>query len=135
MSLWLFKTDPDTYTWSDLCQVKKEIWDGVTNNLALKYLRSMKKDDSIFIYHSGIERAIVGIGKARSNPYPDPSQKNQKLVVIDLAPSKKLKRPVTLSEIKSNQKLKTWELVRLSRLSVMPTTQAEWDEVLHLSRT
>ena len=134
MNLWLFKTDPDTYSWKDLRSKKLEVWDGVANNLALKHLRSIKKGDQILIYHSGGDKAIMGIAKAASNPYSDSSQKNSKLAVIDIAPDKELKRPVSLAEIKANAKLKSWELVRLSRLSVMPATQAEWSEVFRLSQ-
>ncbi len=134
MNLWLFKTDPDTYAWKDLRKTKKEMWDGVANNLALKYLRSVKKGDQVFIYHSGDDKAIVGIAKIASDSYQDPSQKDSKLAVIDIAAHEELKRPIALSEIKANQKLKSWELARLPRLSVMPTTQAQWDEVLRLSQ-
>ena len=135
MNLWLFKTDPDTYSWKDLAKTKKEIWNGVHNNLALKHLRSVKKGDQIFIYHSGDDKAIIGIAQAASNAYPDPVEKDSKFTVVDITAQEELKRPVTLSEIKANKKLSLWELVRFSRLSVMPTTQAQWDEVLRLSLT
>lgn len=131
---WLFKTDPETYAWSDLEQSKKEMWDGVTNNLALKHLRLARKGDEIFIYHSGNDKAIIGIAVAASDPYPDPSGRNPKLAVIDLVPHKLLKTPVALAEIKANGKLRSWELVRLSRLSVMPVSQTQWDEIMSLSR-
>ncbi len=134
MNLWLFKTDPDTYAWKDLLKTKKEMWDGVSNNLALKHLRSIKKGDQIFIYHSGDDKAIFGVAEAVSDSYSDPSQRNSKLAVIDITAQEELKKPIALSEIKANQKLKSWELVRLSRLSVMPTTRAQWDEVLWLSQ-
>ena len=132
MAYWLFKSDPEVYSWKDLSGVKKEIWDGVSNNLALKHLRSVKKGDLIFIYHSGDDKAVMGIARALSGGYPDPSQKDEKLAVVDIAPDKSLKRPVTLAEIKANPKFKTWELVRMSRLSVMPVTEAMWQEVLRL---
>lgn len=134
MNLWLFKTDPDTYAWNDLVKAKREVWNGVSNNLALKYLRSIRKGDQIFVYHSGLDKAIVGIANAVSNPYPDPSKKDSKSAVIDITPIEKLRRPVPLSEIKSDPKLKSWELVRLSRLSVMPATEAQGKEVLRLSQ-
>ena len=132
MAYWLFKSDPEVYSWKDLSGVKKEIWDGVSNNLALKHLRSVKKGDLIFIYHSGDDKAVMGIARALSGGYPDPSQKDEKLAVVDIAPDQPLKRPVTLAEIKANPKFKTWELVRMSRLSVMPVTEAMWQEVLRL---
>lgn len=134
MNLWLFKTDPDTYAWKNLLKAKREVWDGVTNNLALKHLRSVKKGDRIFIYHSGADKAIVGIAKAVTHSYPDPSKKDPKLQIVDIAPEEELTKPVALSEIKANKKLTSWELVRLSRLSIMPATQAQWDEILRLSR-
>ena len=134
MNLWLFKTDPDTYSWDDLLKAKKEVWDGVANPLALKNLRSVKKGDQIFIYHTGDEKAVIGIAKAASDSYPDPKDKSGKLAVVELAPEKSLPQPVLLSEIKTNSKLKSWDLVRLGRLSVMPASQDQWDEVLKLSR-
>jgi len=134
MNLWLFKTDPDTYSWEDLQKTKKEVWDGVANPLALKNLRSVKKGDQIFIYHTGDEKAVIGIAKALSDSYPDPSDKAGKLTLVDLAPEKELSQPVLLSEIKTNLKLKSWDLVRLGRLSVMPASQDQWNEVLKLSR-
>ena len=133
-NLWLFKTDPETYSWSDLLKTKKETWDGVSNNLALKHLRALRKGDYVFIYHSGDDKAIIGIAAALSNSYPDPSKEDSKLAVVDIAPLEALKKPVTLFEIKGNAKLKSWELVRLSRLSVMPVTETQWNEVLHLSK-
>lgn len=133
-NLWLFKTDPETYAWKDLVQVKKEIWDGVSNPLALRHLRSVKKGDRILIYHSGEERAVVGIARAVSHPYLDPSGKDPRLFVVDIAPEKGLERAVPLSEIKADPKLGSWELVRLSRLSVMPATKEQWEEVVQLSK-
>ena len=132
MNHWLFKSDPETYAWQDLVKVKKEVWNGVRNNLALKYLRSVKPGDQIFIYHSGDDKAIVGIAEAHSHSYPDPSEKNEKLAVVDIKAVEPLKRLVTLFEIKANPKLKDWELVRFSRLSVMPVTSEQWKEVLRL---
>ena len=134
MNRWLFKTDPDTYSWNDLAKTKKEIWNGVRNPLALKNLRSIQKGDSIFIYHTGNEKAVIGIAEALGSAYPDPREKNPKLAVIDLRPLEALKRPVTLAEIKSNKKLASWELVRFSRLSVMPATEEQWKEVIRLNK-
>ncbi len=141
MNRWLFKTDPETYSWDDLVKAKRDVWDGVANPLALKHLRQVKKGDEILIYHTGEEKAVIGIAKALSNGYPDP--KNQagakgvksKSVVVDLASVRALTHHVRLSEIKANKIFSTWELVRMSRLSVMPATEAYWSEVLHLSRS
>ena len=132
MSRWLFKTDPDTYSWNDLIKKKKEIWNGVGNPLALKYLRTVKPKDQIFIYHTGDEKTVVGIAEALSDSYPDPEENDPKLAVVDIRPVQALKKPVLLSEIKANPKLKSWELVRMSRLSVMPATEEQWVEVLRM---
>lgn len=133
MSSWLFKSDPDTYSWHHLVKDKKTIWDGVANNLALKHLRSIKKGDEIFIYHSGDEKSIVGIAKAVSDSYPNPSEKVSNLLVVDIAPVRPLENPVTLQIIKQNAQLANWELVRMSRLSVMPVNDTHKREVIRLS--
>jgi len=125
MTSWLFKTDPDTYSWQDLKTKKREVWDGVHNALALKHLRAVKEGDEILIYHSGNEKAIVGIARAVSAPYPDPKGKTGKLFVIDLSPEKNFTKPVSLSAIKAEPALKDWELVRMSRLSVMPVSPTQ----------
>ncbi len=122
MSSWLFKTDPDTYSWHDLKAKSKEVWDGVKNPLALKHLRSVKAGDEILIYHTGADKAIVGIAQALSAAYPDPQDKTGKLFVVDLAPVKDFPKSVSLSAVKSKPALKGWELVRMSRLSVMPVS-------------
>ena len=132
MAQWLFKTDPGTYAWDDLVRAERERWDGVANPLALKHLRSVKKGDTILIYHTGKEKAVRGLAQAASAPYPDPG--NAKLYVVDIEPVEPLEEPVTLARIKQNKKLKNWELVRLSRLSVMPASPEQWEEVLRLSR-
>ncbi len=133
MSSWLFKSDPETYSWQDLVKDRQTTWDGVANNLALKHLRSIQKGDEIFIYHSGDEKSIVGIAKAVSDSYPD--QKNTKLAVIDIAVNKMLKQPVSLQAIKQNSKMKNWELVRMSRLSVMPMNDQVRGEIIKLSES
>src|SRR5438477_10798221 len=99
MAKWLLKTEPDTYSWDDLVKDKKSTWDGVSNALALKHIRSMKKGDVALIYHTGDEKAAVGIAELTSNPYPDPKERDDKLVVFDLKPKKKLSLRVTLSDI------------------------------------
>ena len=135
MNSWLFKTDPETYSWNDLTKTKKEVWDGVSNNLALKHLRSVEKGDQILIYHSGDDKAVVGLAEAVSDSYSDPKQKDEKLAVVEIESVEPLKKPVTLAEIKANPKFKSWELVRMSRLSVMPVSQDQWKEILRLSRS
>ncbi len=135
MNRWLFKTDPDTYSWNDLIKKPKEIWSGVHNPLALKHLRAVSPKDEILIYHTGKEKAVIGIAEAVSKSYPDPDEKDPKFAVVDIKAVKPLKRLVALSEIKANPKLKDWELVRFSRLSVMPVSDEQWREVLRLAGT
>ncbi len=131
---WLFKSDPETYSLSDLEREGKTVWDGVSNNLALKHLRSVRKGDSVLIYHTGEERAVVGIAEVLSDAYPDPKQKDPRLAVVDVKAVKRLRRPVTLDEIKKQAALKDFALVRLPRLSVMPVSESQWKELLALAK-
>jgi predicted RNA-binding protein with PUA-like domain len=134
MVYWLFKEEPEHYSFDELVKDKKTRWNGVRNNLALKHLRSIKKNDLVLYYHTGVEKAAVGIAKITSAPYPDPEVKDPKIVVVDIAPIEKLKRPVTLVEIKANVKFKNFELVRIPRLSVMPVPETLWDEIIKMSK-
>ena len=119
MAYWLLKTEPSTYSWADLQRDKKATWDGVTNAAALINIRRMSKGDLAFIYHTGDERAVVGIAEIVSNPYPDPKQDNEKLAVVDLKPKKPLPAPVTLEMIKADKAFAGWDLLRIGRLSVV----------------
>jgi predicted RNA-binding protein with PUA-like domain len=123
---WLFKTEPDEYSYDDLERDKKAVWDGVSNNLALKHLRAVKLGDEILIYHTGNVKAIVGVAEVISEPYPDPSANDEHLVVVNLKPKRRLAQPLTLTEIKGIEELGEFDLVRLPRLSVMPISQAHW---------
>jgi predicted RNA-binding protein with PUA-like domain len=123
---WLLKTEPSTYSFADLEREKRAVWDGVANALALKHLRTMKRGDLAFIYHTGEEKQIIGIAEVTSDPYPDPRENDPKLVVIDLKPRGRLPRPVTLAEIKVRQEFQDFELVRMGRLSVMPVSASRW---------
>lgn len=123
---WLFKTEPEDYSFEDLERDKKTVWDGVSNNLALKNLREVRLGDEILIYHSGSEKAIVGIAEAISDPYPDPNEQDDKVVVVNIKPKRKLTRQLTLSDIKSIAELSDFDLIRLPRLSVMPVTLPQW---------
>ncbi len=131
---WLFKSDPEHYSFEDLLRDKKTVWDGIANNLALKHLRTARPGDPVMIYHSGGERAIVGLAEVLSDPYPDPRQKDPKLAVVDIAAREKLACPVTLAQIKSRAALKDFDLVRLPRLSVMPVPAAAWKALLALAK-
>ncbi len=130
---WLLKTEPAEYSFEDLVREGKTVWDGVTNPLALMYLRAIRKGDDLLIYHSGSVRAIVGLGKAASGPYPDPAKHDPKLAVVDVAPVRELARPIPLAAIRTQRALQTFELVRLPRLSVMPVPPAIWNAILKMT--
>jgi len=127
---WLFKEEPTHYSYDSLVKDKGTVWSGVKNPLAQRHLRSVKKGDRIFYYHTGDEKSVVGIAKALGDAYPDPKDKAGKQSVVDVAPVKKLPQPVTLASIKADAAFKTFPLVRISRLSVMPVTDAEWDAII-----
>ena len=134
MAQWLVKEEPEHYSYDQLVTERKTVWAGVRNPLAQKHLRSIKKGDRIFYYHTGKEKAIVAIASAASNGYPDPNDATQKAFVVDVVPGKKLARPVTLAEIKADREFASFPLVRMSRLSVMPVTDEEWDRIEKMSR-
>jgi predicted RNA-binding protein with PUA-like domain len=131
---WLCKQEPSTYNIDTLQKEKNTIWDGIHNNLALKHINAMKKGDLVFFYHSGDEKQIVGIMEITSAPYSNPKEKDKRFVVIDVKYKKRLTRPVTLSEIKSNKLFQNWELLRISRLSVMPVSSQIWNEIIKISQ-
>src|SRR4029079_6501026 len=134
MAQWLVKEEPEHYSYDQLVKEKKTVWAGVKNPLAQKHLRSIKRGDRVFYYHTGKEKAIVAIAAAASNAYPDPKDATGKAYVVDVAPVKKLQRPVTLAEIKGDGAFADFPLVRMSRLSVMPVTDAEWARIEKMSR-
>jgi len=126
---WLFKEEPTHYSYDDFDKDGKTVWSGVKNPVAQKHLRAVKKGDRIFYYHTGDERAIVGVARAAGDAYADPKDATGKSAVVDVVPVKKLARPVTLKEIKATPAFKDFPLVRISRLSVMPVTDAEWKRI------
>ncbi len=134
VNYWLVKQEPTSYSFDALEKEGTAVWDGVHNNLALKHINSMKKGDQAFFYHSGDEKQIVGILEVISSPYPNPKEKDKRFVVVDVKHKKRLKRPVTLAEIKKEKKFKDWELLRISRLSVMPVPKEIWDKILEISQ-
>jgi predicted RNA-binding protein with PUA-like domain len=134
MAYWLLKSEPDSYSWDDLVRDKRATWDGVTNALALKHIRSMKKGDLAIIYHTGNERAAVGIAEIVTNAFPDPSQEEEKLAVVDIKPKRKLARTVTLHEFKADKAFAGWDLLRIGRLSVVPVPEAMWKRLLELAK-
>ncbi len=129
----LFKEEPTHYSYDDLARDGTTSWTGVKNPLAQKHLRSVKKGDRIFYYHTGNEKAVVGIAKAAGDAYPDPQDRSGKLHAVDVLPVKKLARPVTLAEIKASPAFRDFPLVRISRLSVMPVSDKEWTGIEKLS--
>jgi predicted RNA-binding protein with PUA-like domain len=129
MAQWLVKEEPEHYNYKQLEQDKKTVWAGVRNPLAQKHLRSIRKGDRIFYYHTGKEKAIVATATAASDPYPDPNDKTEKLFVVEIVPDKTLARPVTLAEVKADKAFASFPLVRMSRLSVMPVSDAEWQRI------
>ena len=133
MNYWLVKSEPGTYSWDDLVRDKKTVWDGVRNFQARNNLKAMKKGDLAFFYHSGEDKAVIGVAKIIKENYPEP--KDMEWVAVDIAPDKKLKNPVTLAQIKANKRLANMVLVKASRLSVQPVKAEEFDLVLALSDT
>ncbi|MGC8596063.1 MAG: EVE domain-containing protein [Candidatus Kryptoniota bacterium] len=133
MSYFLLKTEPNEYSFLDLVRDGETVWDGVTNNLALKHLRTMKVKDECLIYHTGEEKAVVGIAEVTRDPYPDPNSSDPKIVVVNIKPLRQLKKPVPLTRIKAVRELRNFELVRLPRLSVMPVPAAIWHLIIQLS--
>ena len=136
-NFWLAKQEPSGprgYSFSTLKKEKKTVWDGVHNNLALKHMKNMKKGDLVFYYHTGDERQMVGIMEITSKPYPNPKEDNERFVVVDVKYKKPLKRPVTLDEMKKQKKFKNWELLKISRLSVMPVPKGIWDTIVKISQ-
>jgi predicted RNA-binding protein with PUA-like domain len=131
MNYWLVKTEPDTYSWDNLVKDKKTVWDGVRNFQARSHLKKMEKGDIVFIYHTGDQKAIVGLAQVTKAAYADP--KDAEWVVIELSAQKALKKPVTLAQIKSDKRLTDMVLVRASRLSVQPVKSAEYDLIIGLS--
>ena len=135
MAQWLVKEEPEHYGYDQLERDRKTVWAGVRNPLAQKHLRSIRKGDRIFYYHTGKEKSVVAIARATSDAYPDPADADGKLFVVDIAPEKALARAVTLAAIKADTSFASFALVRMSRLSVMPVTDAEWNRIEKMSRS
>ena len=130
--IWLLKTEPNVYSYADLERDIQTMWDGVTNNLALKYLREIQTGDLALIYHTGDEKCIVGVADVVRGYYVNPEKDDDKLAVCDVEARYRLKTPVTLSQIKAEPKVHDWALVRNSRLSVVPVSEQQWQTVREL---
>ena len=137
VNYWLAKQEPSGPRGYNILQLKKDkktMGDGVHNNLALKHIRNMRKGDLVFFYHTGDERQVVGIMSVTSNPYPNPEEDNERFVVVDVKFKSLLAKSVGLDEIKKQKGLKNWELLRISRLSVMPVPKPIWDLIIKMSK-
>jgi predicted RNA-binding protein with PUA-like domain len=134
MALWLFKEEPDHYSYADLQRERVTLWDGVVNALARQHLRQVRKGDRILYYHTGKEKAVVGEAVAASGPLSEPGSDDPKAVAVKVRAVRQLPHPVSLGRIKADAALADWDLVRLPRLSVLPVTEAQWRRVEELSR-
>jgi predicted RNA-binding protein with PUA-like domain len=132
MAFWLFKQEPDEFGYADLEAAGSAVWDGVANPLAQKHLRAAAVGDQVFFYHTGGEKAVVGVMEVAGGPRPDPADATK--VVVDVKPVRRLKAPVTLAAIKADGAFADWELVRVPRLSVMPVSPEQWKKVLAMAR-
>jgi predicted RNA-binding protein with PUA-like domain len=130
---WLFKEEPTHYGYDAFAKDGTTVWSGVRNPVAQRHLHAVKKGDHVFYYHTGDEKAVVGIAKALGDAYPDPDDSSGKHAVVEVAPVRKLPRPVTLAEIKADPAFKDFALVRISRLSVMPVPDALWERIVGMA--
>lgn len=133
MAYWLCKTEPGEYGYDDLERAGTDVWDDVRNFTALRHMRAMQPGDLALIYHSGRERAIVGVAEVVSEPRPDPDAGDERIVVVDVRARSRLPRPVTLAEIKAHPAFADWELVRIPRLSVMPVSKERWRLIMEMA--
>jgi predicted RNA-binding protein with PUA-like domain len=132
MAYWLVKSEPAKYSYEQLEKDKQTFWDGVRNYAARNHLKAMKKGDQVLFYHSNEGLEIVGIAKVAKEAYQDPTTEDEAWVVVDLKPYKRIKKPVSLEQVKADKRLKDMALVRLGRLSVQPVTEDEWNVIMEL---
>jgi predicted RNA-binding protein with PUA-like domain len=126
MKIWLLKTEPSVYSYDDLERDGETMWDGVTNNAALKNIRAIETGDLALIYHTGEEKAAVGVAEVSRGYYVNPELEDPKLAVCDVKAKERLKKPVTLAQVKAHPDLQDWDLVRQGRLSVVPVSDSQW---------
>ena len=131
---WLVKQEPEDYSWDDLVRDGSTQWTGVRNFQARNNLRQMSVGDAVLFYHSGKEKSVVGIARVSKAAYPDPTADNGDWIAVDIAPVKRLSQPVSLADIRTNSKLRDLLLVRQSRLSVMPVSESDFDEIVRMGR-
>jgi predicted RNA-binding protein with PUA-like domain len=133
LNRWILKTDSDVYPFEQLERERRAVWDGVSNPVALRHIRSMAPGDPLMIYHSGATKEIVGLAHVASKPYPDPKQPDGKLVVVDIEADRRLPRTVSLAAVKADPGFADLPLVRQPRLSVIPVPQPQWDRLLQMA--
>jgi predicted RNA-binding protein with PUA-like domain len=133
MSYWLIKSEPSIYSYDQLVKDGQTTWDGIRNYAARNHLRSMKKGDQVLFYHSNEGLEIVGIATVTREPYQDPTTKEEAWLAVDIAPYKKLKKPVNMQQVKADKRLAEMALLRISRLSVQPVTDKEWKVIMELA--
>ena len=133
MAYWLVKSEPAAYSWEQLEKDKQTVWSGVRNYAARGHLKNMKKGDDVFFYHSNEGLDIVGVARVAKESYQDPTTEDDRWVAVDLKAYKKLKKPVSLEQIKQDKRLKDMALVRIGRLSVQPVKDSEWKAIMELS--
>ena len=133
MAYFLVKTEPSTYSFEHLRRDKRTVWDGISNPVALKHLATVRKGDTVIVYHTGDEKQAVGLAVAMSDAYPDPKLADPKRQVVDLSAGKPLPKPVTLAQVKADAMLKSTDLARLPRLSVIPFTEAQFQRLMKMA--
>ncbi|MDX2100326.1 MAG: EVE domain-containing protein [Leptolyngbyaceae cyanobacterium bins.59] len=133
MAYWLLKSEPHVYSYADLERDQHTIWDGVNNNLALKHIRTMKPGDLALIYHTGDERRAMGIAEVISEPYADPALNDPKRAVVDVKAIRLLPNPVILAQMKADPEFEGFDLLKISRLSVVPVSPEHWERILMLA--
>lgn len=133
MAYWLLKTEPEEYSYCDLERDGTTVWEGVSNSLALKHLRTMEIGDLALIYHTGKQRRVIGVAQVVSQPYPDPKLDDAKRVVVQVQAVRRVQEPITLTQIKQDGNFEGFDLVRLTRLSVVPVSEPHWQRLLQLT--
>lgn len=133
MNYWLMKTEPEEFNYADLERLGRDRWNGVRNFQAIAHMRAMVAGDLVLIYHTGKEKAAVGVAEVVAPAYPDPASADDRFTVVDVAPRYPLPKPVTLQEIKADPAFAGWELVRLPRLSVMPVPPGHWQRIMTMA--
>lgn len=133
MAYWLLKTEPEEYSYCDLERDGTTVWEGVSNSLALKHLRTMEIGDLALIYHTGKQRRVIGVAQIVSQPYPDPKLDDAKRVVVQVQAVRRVQEPITLTQIKQDGNFEGFDLLRLTRLSVVPVSEPHWQRLVQLT--